>query len=215
MKIKLKIKIPIGKVAAAACLALLAFVTVAAARQEGRPSGPRRAPGGPEHPQEMRRAMEEMVIARLTEALHLTEEQEATVIPRFEDLMQARREHAAKRRAAVMRLRSLLLDETASDQEIDRELKDVRAIEEDFRRREGEHRSALDAGLTPRQQARLVFFEGRIRQVMQRRLQDAMGRGPERGPERGMGPAPGRRPPRPPEGEIGPEDWPDAPEDDL
>ena len=201
----------IGKAAVAACLGLLAWGTVAVAGPEGRPPGSRRAPGGPERPEEMRRAMEQMVSARLAEALHLTEAQEAAVIPRFEELMQARRDHAAKRRAAMMRLRSLLLDETASDQEIDRALKEVRALEQDFRRREGELRSTLDEGLTHRQQARLVFFEERIRRVMQRRLQDAMGRGAGRG----RGPASGRQPPGPPEGDPGPEDWPETPEDDL
>ncbi len=208
-------KARVGKAAAAACLGLLAFATVAFTRPEGRPSGRPRAPGEPDRPEEMRRAMEQMVIARLTEALHLTEEQEASVIPRFEDLMQARREHAAKRRTAMMRLRSFLLDETASDAEIVMAQKEVQTIEEDFRDREGKLRSALDAGLTPRQQARLVFFEERIRRVMQRRMQDAMGRGGERGPERGKRPPSGRRPHRPPGGDLGPEEWPDAPEDDL
>ena len=205
----------IGKAAVAACLGLLAWGTVAVAGPEGRPPGSRRAPGGPERPEEMRRAMEQMVSARLAEALHLTEAQEAAVIPRFEELMQARRDHAAKRRAAMMRLRSLLLDETASDQEIDRALKEVRALEQDFRRREGELRSTLDEGLTHRQQARLVFFEERIRRVMQRRLREAIGGGAERGPGRGRGPASGRQPPGPPEGDPGPEDWPETPEDDL
>ena len=205
----------IGKAAVAACLGLLAWVTVAVAGPEGRPPGSRRAPGRPERPEEMRRAMEQMVSARLAEALHLTEAQEAAVIPRFEELMQTRRDHAAKKRAAMMRLRSLLLDETASDQEIDRALKEVRSLEEDFRHREGELRSTLDEGLTHRQQARLVFFEERIRRVMQRRLREAIGGGAERGPGRGRGPASGRQPPGPPEGDPGPEDWPEAPEDDL
>ncbi len=205
----------IGRAAAAACVGLFALVTVAAAGPEDRPRGSRRTPGGPERPEEMRRAMEQMVIARMTEALHLTEGQEAAVIPRFEELMQARRDHAEKRRAASMRLRSLLLDETASDQEMEAALKEIRAIEESFRRREGDLRSALDEGLTQRQQARLVFFEERIRRVMQRRLQDAMGRGAGRGPERGRGPAAGRRPPRPPEIDPGAEEWQDDPQDDL
>lgn len=205
----------IGKAAVAACLGLLAWVTVAVAGPEGRPSGSRRAPGGPERPEEMRRAMEQMVIARMAEALHLTEAQEAAVIPRFEELTQARRDHAAKRRAAMLRLRSLLLDETASDQEIDRALKEVRTLEEDFRHREGELRSALDEGLTNRQQARLVFFEERIRRVMQRRLREATGEGAVRGPGRGRGPASGRQPPGPSEGDPVREDWAEAPEDDL
>lgn len=203
----------------AVCLVLLALISVGAAGPEGRPPGSRRAPGGPERPEEMRQAMEQMVIARLSRALHLTEAQEAVAIPRFEELMQARREHAAARRSALGRLRALLVDETASDQEIDKALREVRAGEEDFRRREGQLRSALDDGLTRRQQARLVFFEERLHRVMQRRLREAAGRGAERRPEPGRRPDVGRRPPRPdvdgPGSGSGPEDEPDVEEDDL
>jgi Spy/CpxP family protein refolding chaperone len=203
----------------AVCLVLLALISVGVARPEGRPPGSRRAPGGPERPEEMRQAMEQMVIARLSRALHLTEAQEAVAIPRFEELMQARREHAAARRSALGRLRALLVDETASDQEIDKALREVRAGEEDFRRREGQLRSALDDGLTRRQQARLVFFEERLHRVMQRRLREAAGRGAERRPEPGRRPDVGRRPPRPdvdgPGSGSGPEDEPDVEEDDL
>ena len=203
----------------AACLVLLALTSVGAAGPEGRPPGSRRPPAGPERPEEMRRAMDQMVIARLSQALHLTEAQEAVAIPRFEELMQARREHAAARRSALGRLRALLVDETASDQEIDKALREVRAGEEDFRRREGQLRSALDDGLTGRQQARLVFFEERLHRVMQRRLREAAGRGAELRPDRGRRPDVGHRPPRPdapgPGIDPGPEDEPDPEADDL
>ena len=106
----------------------------------------------------------------------------------------------------MSRLRSLLLDGTAGDQEIARALKDVRAIDEDYLHREGELRSAIDANLTPRQQGRLVFFEGRVRRVVQRRMQEALGAGARRGMM-----APGRRP-QPPRGDG--LDLPYAPEDE-
>ena len=146
------------------------------------------APGPRARPEEVRRAVQEVVIARMREALHPTEEQEARVVPRFTELMQTRTDHAMKRRAAMARLRSLLLDGTAGDQEIATAIKDVRAIDEDYLHREGELRGDIDASLTPRQQGRLVFFEGRIRRVVQRRMQEAMGKEPLRGLM-----APGRR----------------------
>jgi len=207
------------RIGCALCLVLLPLVSVAAAGPEGHPPGSRRAPGGPQRPEEMRQAMEQMVIARMSEALHLTEAQERVTIPRFEELMQARRDHAAARRASLVRLRALLVDETASDQEIDKALREVRTGEEDFRRREGQLRSALDEGLSGRQQARLVFFEERLHRVMQRRLREAAGRGMEGRPERGRGPDAGRRPGSPdvpgPGMEPGPEDEPDPEENDL
>ena len=90
---------------------VLASVAMAASQPpRGKPPGasPPGAPAG-----EVREAMEQMVIARMKVALHLTEAQEATVIPRVRRLMQARRDHAAKRRAAMARLRALLLDRAA------------------------------------------------------------------------------------------------------
>jgi Spy/CpxP family protein refolding chaperone len=202
---------------AGALVGLLAFVTIAAAQtpRQGPPgdrSGSR--PAG-DHDDEVRQAMEQMVVARMKEALRLSEEQQAKVIPRVQELMKARQEHAARRRAALDRLRGLLQDETAGDDEIGRALRDVRTLEDDFRGREESLRAAIDRDLTPRQQARMVFFEPRLRRAMQRRIQEAMGadRGP--GPRRGPGPPPARRPGRPgPPVEESPGDS-DAPEDEL
>jgi len=152
---------------------VLASVAMAAGQPpRGRPPGasPPGAPAG-----EVREAMEQMVIARMKVALHLTEAQEATVIPRVQRLMQARRDHAAKRRAAMARLRALLLDKTAGDREIEQGLGAVRTIDDGFRAREEGLRDAIDRELTWRQRGRMVFFEARLRRVMQRRLQDAMG----------------------------------------
>jgi len=164
--------------------------------------------------------MEQMVTARMSEALHLTEAQESVTVPRFEALMETRREHAADRRASMARLRALLADQTSSDQEIDKALREVRADEEEFRRREGELRRALDEGLSGRQQARLVFFEERLHRVMQRRLREAAGRGGMEGrPDRGRRPGAGRRPegsgaPQPGEAPL-PEDDGEPDEGDL
>ena len=213
------------RIGSAAGLLLLALVSIGAAGPEGRPPVSRRDAGDPQRPEETRRAMEQMVIARMSEALHLSEAQESVTVPRFEDLMQARREHAADRRTSLARLRTLLADRTSSDQEIDKALREVRADEEEFRRRESQLRSALDEGLSGRQQARLVFFEERLHRVMQRRLREAAGRGMEGRPDRGRRPGAGRRPARPdeigrPDGpgrgdEPGPEDEPDPDENDL
>ena len=178
----------IARQAAGALLGLMVFVTVALAQSsEGRRAGPRQASARAE---EVRQAMEQMVIARMRVALHLTQDQEATVVPRVQELLVARRDHAAKRRDSMARLRSLLLDGTAGDQEIGRALRDLRALEDDFRGREEGLRDSIDRGLTPRQQARMVFFEARLRRVMQRRIQEALGGAPGPGPRRGPGAAP-------------------------
>src|SRR5439155_1517584 len=169
--------------AAGVALGVLASAAVASGQpQRGRPSGVR-PPGAPAG--EVREAMEQMVIARMKVALHLTEAQEATVIPRMQQLMQARRDHAAKRRAATARVRALLLDETAGDREIEQALQAVRTGDDAFRAREEGMRDAIDRELTSRQRARMLFFEVRLRRMMQRRLQSAMegGRGPAAPPD--------------------------------
>ena len=173
-------EILIARRAAGALLGLLAFAMVAAAQSPGgRPAaGPRAGPRqASARAEEVRQAMEQMVIARMKVALHLTSDQEAKVIPRVQELLEARRDHAARRRDAMARVRNLLLDETAGDQEIGRALRDLRALEDDFRGREEGLRDAIDRSLTPRQQARMVFFEARLRRVMQRRIQEALGGG--------------------------------------
>jgi len=164
--------------AAGVVLGVLASVAIAAGqthREKPPGAGPPGARAG-----EVREAMEQMVIARMKVALHLTEAQETTVIPRVQKLMQARRDHAAKRRAAMAQLRTLLQDGTAGDREIEQSLQAVRKIDDDFRDREEGLRDAIVRERTWRQRVRMVFFEARLRRVMQRRLQDAMGgaRGP-------------------------------------
>jgi Spy/CpxP family protein refolding chaperone len=159
--------------------------------------------------------MEQMVVARMTEALRLSEDQKAKVIPRVQELMRARRDHAAKRRAALARLRGLLQEDTAGDQEIGQALGDVRALEDEFRAREAGLREAIDRDLTPRQQARMVFFEARLRRVMQHRIQEALRGERGAGPGRRPGPPAGRRSVRQaPMVEDSPDES-DAPEDDL
>lgn len=190
-------RLRLGSIVAPLAGALVLATAVLAQAQEGRPLPRRMAERRQARAEEVRRAVQEVVIARMREALHLTEEQEAKVVPRFTELMQTRSEHAMKRRAAMARLRSLLLDGTAGDQEIARAVREVRGVDDDYLRREGELRGAIDASLTPRQQGRLVFFEGRIRRLVQRRMQAALGGGGQR---RGLMAPGGRQEPPPDDG---------------
>src|SRR4029077_9839510 len=100
-------RMSLGRQVGGALFGLLSFVTVMAAEPtQGAPPSAHRAPGG--GPDDgVRQAMEQMVVARMTEALRLSEDQKANVIPRVQELMRARRDHAVKRRAALARLRGL------------------------------------------------------------------------------------------------------------
>lgn len=156
----------------------------------------------PPTPEEIREAMEQLMIVRMKKAIQLSPEQEERVVPKMQQLLEARRRHAGRRREEMGRLHRLVRDESASDESIGRALRDLTTLQQDFRRREDDLRAAINADLGPRQQARLLVFEARFRRLMQRRLQEAAGRRPGGPPgmyregRRGAGPGvPGGPPP--------------------
>jgi hypothetical protein len=161
---------------------------------------------------EMRAALEQVMRVRLEKAPQMTPEQEARVMPRVERLQAAGREFATRRRDAVSHLRSVMIDETARPAEVEKALREVRGIESSFRDREESLRADIDAGLDPRQQARLYFFEVRFRRDMQHRLLDGGGPGPGPGPGGGPGAGHGRGPASPPPDDPDPDG---AGDDDL
>ena len=196
---------PRGAAAILAALLGIGGTALAIPPEGGRPARrppPRQemGPGSSPDTEEMREAMEQVMIVRMKSALQLTPRQEEKVVPQVQNLLEARREFAAKRRAAMSHLRALLLDETADDQAIETALKEAQSIEGRFRDREQGLKEAINSGLTPRQQARLLFFEEQFRRMMQRRLQEAAGPG-----GRPRAPAPPGRPPEgpPPPAEPG------------
>ena len=176
-------------VAMVASFALQAFA-VANPRQndpgEGR-RGARRHEGGPPPSEaEIRHAMERVMITQMRKVLQLTPEQESRILPQVKQLLEERRRFASRRRARLAYLRAAVLDEEAEEAAIEKALADVRNIEAGFRERENELRQGLNAELSPRQQAQLLFFERRFRGKMQQRIREAM--------RRNRGERPGRVP---------------------
>jgi hypothetical protein len=166
-------------------LAVLAGVA-SPARAQGRPA-PR--PGaGPGADEEMRAALEQVMLVRLKRTLDLSPDQEARVMPKVENLLAARRGIAPKRREAVAHLKAVMTDPNASDGEIQKALKKVHDMDDAFRQQEQGLRNDVDRELTSRQQARLYFFEEHFRRAMQRRMMEAMQRG-GRGRAQSPGPA--------------------------
>lgn len=149
------------------------------ARAQGHPAPrPGAGPGGDE---EMRAALEQVMLVRLKRTLELTPEQEGRVMPRIENLLASRREFAPRRREAVAHLKAVMGDPAASDAEIQKALKAVHETDDAFRQREQELKRDVDRELSPRQQARLYFFEEHFRRAMQRRMLEAKQRdGPGR-----------------------------------
>ena len=176
-------------VALAAAIVLQAGVVMTLAQQ--RSGGARFADGGPPpDPTEIRQAMERVMISKLKEVLELTPDQEARVMPRFRELLEERHLYASRRRTKMAYLRAALMDEEAEEGAIAEALLEVREVERGFREREDGLRDAIGEVLTPRQQAKLLFFERQFRKVMQRRVRELMG---QRGGERGSYGRPGQR----------------------
>jgi len=140
------------------------------------PPGGRPGPDGLRYDEEMRAAMEQVMLVRLKKVLRLGPEQESRVMPRVLRLLDSRRDFASRRRVSVSHLKSLLIDESAAESEIEKGLRDVRTIEEDFREQEKALRRDIDRDLSPAQQARMYLFEDQFRRSMQRRLQEARDR---------------------------------------
>jgi len=203
----------VPRTAAAALAGFLAIggATRAAApevAEPGRQPPGERGAGPPPNAEEMRQAMEQTMIARMKRALKLTPRQEEKVLPQVRSLLRERSAFAARRRAAMSHLRALLIDETAGEAAIEKALGEVQSIDERFQDRQRGLKEAINSGLTPRQQGRLLIFEERFRRMMQRRLREAAGpagRPGMGGGERGRGGPPGEDPDDDPDG------WEEAP----
>jgi hypothetical protein len=181
-----------GLVTMVAALALQVGVA-AAPRQDdaaGRRAPARREGGPPPNEAELREAMRRVMISRMKEVLQLTPEQEGQVLPQVHALLEARQRFATRRRSRLAYLQAAMLDEDADDGAIEEALQNVREVERSFRDREAELRHSINAELTPRQQARMMFFERHFRRVMQRRVREALqqGAGPRGGRGRHGGP---------------------------
>ncbi len=171
-----------------AAMAMAGCVPAAAQEPGERPGRSRherrQGPGPGGSPEEMRAALEQVMKIRLRRVLRLSTAQAARVMPKFEKLLEMRRELAAQRRVARSHLRATMIDLTSGDQAIERALREVEAIETRSRDRERGIREAINAELSPRQQVKLYFFEAKFRQMMQRRMHEAMERRREHADER-------------------------------
>jgi hypothetical protein len=166
-------------------LVLAAGGGLSAAEENGRSGSHRRSgseasrperPGHQKMDEETRAALEQVMLDRLKSALQLTPAQEQEVMPRVQRLLDSRRGYAARRRAGASHLKALLLDQTASEAEIEKSLREVRRADEEFRAHQKELRQEIDAELTPVQQAHMYLFQEHFRRAMRRQFQEAVER---------------------------------------
>jgi Spy/CpxP family protein refolding chaperone len=146
---------------------------VAGERERGTPP--------PELRDETFRLMDAYVISNLQESLGLTEDQFARTLPLVKRLQSERRGFARKRMQALRSLRRALNSGSATEAAVADLLKEVKNAALDERAATTRNLEALDAALTPLQQAKYRVFEAEV----DSRLRRLRSRTSERNPPKG------------------------------
>jgi len=118
------------------------------------------------------RMVDAYVVANLKESLGLSEQTYEKAIPLVEELQAARRGYFVERGKALRKLRSLLRSGTATKDEVLAALEAVKATDASGPERIRAASAALDAILSPMEQAKYRVFELDV----EYRMRDLMGR---------------------------------------
>jgi hypothetical protein len=147
-----------------------------------------RSPAAAERParDEAFRMVDAYVVSNLQESLGLSDAQFAKAIPLVKRLQAERREYLLERTRAVREMRRLLRQGGATEAEVVSLLNRVKALDGEGPARTARNLEALDAMLSPLQQAKYRVLEAEVEQ----RLREVMGRNRPRAAPRQGGPAP-------------------------
>jgi len=167
----------IGRTALSVLLAWGTAAAVARAQQ-------RTAPGA-ERPSrtEAFKMVDAYVISNLQESLGLTDEEFAKVVPLVQKLQTGRRQYLVERTRKIREMRRLLHQGGASEAQVLDLLRQVKALDAEGAAATRRDLEALDAALTPIQQAKFRVLELEVEQRMRELVRRA-------------GPRPGGRPPQ-------------------
>jgi len=165
----------IWTVAALAAALATVLLLPAQAQQDNPGSRPALAPpppGGPpgdrdewreQRREEMRRKIETIRIARLTEELNLDPETAVRLVPLLSKFDELERAHREKRRALYMEARNLVDEDSDNDRALVDKMDAFWELEETHLRERRELFEETDDILTTRQQAQLMLFIPRFR----------------------------------------------------
>src|SRR5262249_35255845 len=165
---------------------LLALAQAPAVAPEDRPS-----PGGRPR-EEAAKMIDAYMVSNLQESLGLTDEQFVKLLPLVKRMQTDRRESMQNRMLHLRELRRSLGSGTATEAQILDQLKELKAIDAEMPARNRRNLEAVDAVLTPLQQAKFRVLEVDIEQKIRGLLgQIRRGRPPQQGPGPGKdGPPP-------------------------
>ena len=132
---------------------------------------------------EVFRMVDAYVVSNLQESLGLSEPEFVKLLPLVRRLQTERRDTAQKRLLAVQELRRVLHAGNATDTQVTALLKDVKSAEADELSALKRNRDAVDAALSPLQQAKFRVMEAevehKLRELMTEMRQQRQGRRPD------------------------------------
>jgi hypothetical protein len=128
------------------------------------------------------RMVDAYVVSNLQESLGLTDEQFAKAIPLVKSLQAERREYLTQRTRTLREMRRLLQRGGATEAQVLDRLREVKALDDEHPAAARRHAEALDALLTPIQQAKFRVFELevelRVRELVNRARPHGRSRAP-------------------------------------
>ena len=160
-------------------LTALAFSLAAAAAsaQPGAPPPDSPLPPGEGRPREdIAKMIDAYIISNLQEGLGLSDEQFVKLLPLVKRLQNDRRGLAQRRQRTVMELRRLLQSGTATDARVSELLRELKTIETEEPALIRRDRDALDALLTPLQQAKYRLMEVELERRLREMISQARNR---------------------------------------
>jgi Spy/CpxP family protein refolding chaperone len=161
-----------------AAVLVLAVSSTALAQERG--AAPRRPP---RHDRDEAFKMVDAYIAgKLKESLGLGDEQVARVLPLVTQLHRDRREAFQRRMQSLREMRRLLASGAATEAEVQQKLLEVKRLENDEPLRLRRDREAVDAALTPLQQAKFRVLESEVEQKIRSLRRGGSGRPGSRRP---------------------------------
>jgi Spy/CpxP family protein refolding chaperone len=140
---------------------LVLAVSASAAAQERDPAARRPRPHDRD---EAFRMVDAYIAGRLKESLGLNDQQAARVLPLVTQLHRDRREAVHRRMQSLREMRRLLASGAATEAEVEQKLLEVKRLENEEPIRLQRDREAVDAALTPLQQAKFRALEAEVEQ---------------------------------------------------
>ncbi len=162
---------------------LVALTAAPAGAQQGAPEAAQARPGEARR-DEAFKLVDAYVVSNIQESLGLSDEQFVKVLPLVRKLQGERRDYLVTRARLLREMRRQLRSGTASEGQVLEQLRELKAIETDGPARVKRSADALDAVLSPLQQAKFRLLELEVEQRMRELMGRARAVPPGRGAQR-------------------------------